>query len=170
MSGQNGGVSLYRVYRSDTPIHLGEGDTPDDTRPDTPSLKSLAGKYLSEEKTIQQAIQSPIQQGEKRIALISGADTPERVLFCHGEDEKTERKIDSSINESTPEQLAHARTLLVDCPVSRGKRHCWHCSRCGDARKCSAWRARAAYVESFRQSEKPYSLFLVESGAVEVTQ
>jgi hypothetical protein len=59
--------------------------------------------------------------------------------------------------------LAHARRLLVDCPVVGGKRHCWHCSRCPGAATCQAWHERRLDVEFFRQSEKPYSLHLVEA-------
>jgi hypothetical protein len=58
--------------------------------------------------------------------------------------------------------LAHARRMLVDCPATGGKRHCWHCSRCPDTSSCMAWRVRRSDVEFFRQSEKPYSLSLVE--------
>ena len=35
-------------------------------------------------------------------------------------------------------------------------------SRCDKTRSCMAWRVRRADVEFFRQSEKPYSLYLVE--------
>lgn len=70
----------------------------------------------------------------------------------------------------TPEQIAHARYMLVNCPVTRGKRHCWHCSRCDDARTCAAWNSRRSDVAFFRQSEEPYSLFLVEDDTVGVIQ
>ena len=63
--------------------------------------------------------------------------------------------------------LEHARRMLVDCPSTKGKRHCWHCSRCAEARTCTAWRTRRADVERFRQSGKPYSLYLVEGGEEE---
>jgi hypothetical protein len=66
-------------------------------------------------------------------------------------------------DEPTPAQLGHARRMLVDCPATGGKRHCWHCSRCQTARSCLAWRGRRFDVEFFRQSGKPYSLFLVEA-------
>ena len=72
---QKTGVSVYRVYRSDTPIHLQKPDTPGDTQNDTPSLKSLAYKYLSNEKAIQPAIQKPIHSGKKCIAGEEGRDT-----------------------------------------------------------------------------------------------
>jgi hypothetical protein len=78
--------------------------------------------------------------------------------------------VDGTTSDPTPEQIAHARRMLVDCPETKGKLHCWHCSRCDRARRCTAWRIRRNDVEFFRQSEKPYSLFLVESGAVEVVQ
>jgi hypothetical protein len=66
-------------------------------------------------------------------------------------------------NDPTPDQLAHARRMLVDCPDTGGKRHCWHCSRCPASSSCMAWRVRRSDVIFFRQSEKPFSLFLVES-------
>ena len=66
--------------------------------------------------------------------------------------------------------LAHARRLLVPCPATGGKLHCWHCSRCDKARSCRAWRGRRADVEFFRQSEEPFSLFLVEQEACGVIQ
>ena len=72
--------------------------------------------------------------------------------------------------EPTPEQIAHARRMLVNCPFTGGKLHCWHCSRCDDAGTCRAWRIRRRDVELFRNCEAPYSLFLVESGATEVSQ
>lgn len=62
----------------------------------------------------------------------------------------------------TPEQLAHARRLVVDCPIQGRGLHCWHCSRCGDTRTCSAWRGLRSEVERLKHSGKPYSLTLVE--------
>ncbi|MDR1241796.1 MAG: hypothetical protein LBM00_03270 [Deltaproteobacteria bacterium] len=76
----------------------------------------------------------------------------------------------STADDPTPEQIAHARRMLVDCPTAEGKLHCWHCSRCDRARRCTAWRIRRNDVEFFRQSEAPYSLFLVESDTSEVLQ
>ena len=61
-----------------------------------------------------------------------------------------------------PAALAHARRMLVSCPVQGRSLHCWYCSRCSEAGKCPAWRSRRADVEFFRKSEKPYSLYLVE--------
>lgn len=58
-----------------------------------------------------------------------------------------------------PEQIAHAQRMLVDCPVNGGELHCWYCSRCSEARTCSAWRTRRADVDMFRQSGEPYSLY-----------
>lgn len=62
----------------------------------------------------------------------------------------------------TPEQIAHARRMLVSCPVQRRRLHCWHCSRCDKAVSCAAWRTRRADVESFRHRESPYSLHLLD--------
>jgi hypothetical protein len=73
-------------------------------------------------------------------------------------------------DEPTPEQIAHARRMLVACPSTGGKLHCWYCSRCEKAGSCMAWRHRRGDVEFFRQSEEPYSLFLVESDAAGVLQ
>jgi hypothetical protein len=70
----------------------------------------------------------------------------------------------------TPAQLAHARRMLVTCPATGGKVHCWHCSRCPEARTCLSWRVRRSDVESFRQSEEPFSLFLVKEDAPGVLQ
>ncbi|MDL2279237.1 hypothetical protein LJC15_01055 [Desulfovibrio sp. OttesenSCG-928-G11] len=67
-------------------------------------------------------------------------------------------------------ELDHARRMLVACPVQRRKLHCWYCSRCSEAARCVAWRARRQDVEFFRNSEKPSSLYLVESGEVGVVQ
>lgn len=73
--------------------------------------------------------------------------------------------------DPTPAQLAYARRMLVDCSTTGGKLHCWHCSRCSKAQVCTAWHSRRADVEFFRQSEEPYSLYLVEEpGAVGVLQ
>jgi len=76
MSTQNAGVSLYRPYIPDTAIRLQKSDTLGDTKADTPSLKSLAIKYLSNEKMIRPAIQLPIHSGKKCIAADVGGDTP----------------------------------------------------------------------------------------------
>ena len=62
--------------------------------------------------------------------------------------------------------LAHARRLLVDCPATGGKRHCWNCSRCQGTATCGAWRGHRSDVEFFRRSEEPFSLSLVEAPEV----
>ena len=62
----------------------------------------------------------------------------------------------------THEQKAHARYLLVNCPIVRKSRHCWHCSRCGRSTKCSMWWGRREEVELFRKSDEPYSLYVAE--------
>ena len=59
--------------------------------------------------------------------------------------------------------LAHARRLLVYCPSTGEKLHCWHCSRCDKTRTCTAWRGRRTDVEFFRRSEKPFSFSLLQS-------
>lgn len=61
-----------------------------------------------------------------------------------------------------PAALAHARSLLVACPVQGRKLHCWYCSRCSEVRGCMSWRKRRRDVEFFRGSGKPNSLYLVE--------
>jgi hypothetical protein len=87
--------------------------------------------------------------------------------LCHNDfvkmmSDKPYRDNDSS---PTPEQLAHARRMLVDCPSTGGKRHCWYCSGCEKARTCAAWRTRRRDVEFYRHSGKPSSLALVEGHA-----
>lgn len=57
-------------------------------------------------------------------------------------------------------QIAHAKRMLVNCPFASEKLHCWHCSRCGHAHKCMAWRERRQDVEFFQGSEEPYSVYL----------
>lgn len=61
-----------------------------------------------------------------------------------------------------PEQIHQARRMLVDCPCTDGKLHCWYCSRCTAARTCRTWLSRRADVKFFRGSDKPYSLILLE--------
>ena len=74
----------------------------------------------------------------------------------------TGEEVRTDSDEPDPAALAHARRLLVTCPVQGRILHCWYCSRCSEAGKCSAWRSRRSDVEFFRQSGKPYSLYLVE--------
>ena len=74
------------------------------------------------------------------------------------------------LEEEHAAALAHARRMLVDCPSTGGKLHCWNCSRCPDAASCQAWRGHRSDVEFFRRSEEPLSLFLVEQEACGVIQ
>ncbi len=164
MSSENACPTVPPLYTWDSGTKEKRG-TVSGTRAGQVSLKALARAFWlvppERDKTGQEAGQSK--------NLVSRPGNPVGQKTAHNSPQ-CEEKLSLEKYDPTPEQIAHARRMLVDCPATRGKRHCWHCSRCGDARKCSAWRARAAYVESFRQSEKPYSLFLVESGAVEVIQ
>ena len=66
----------------------------------------------------------------------------------------------------TQEQVAHAHSLLVLCPVKKQSIHCWHCSRCSVSHECLAKRSLSREVDFFIQSEKPYSLYLIEQGSV----
>ena len=123
----------------------------------TTSLKALALKQLQKQKQVQSQVQPQVQS-------LSPCTYPDLATG-------TASSPDSGEPTPTPEQIAHAQRMLVDCPSTGGKLHCWHCSRCGDARRCMAWRSRRADVEFFRRSERPYSLYLVEEmAAPEVLQ
>lgn len=67
-------------------------------------------------------------------------------------------------------ELAHARRMLVACPIQKRKLHCWRCAHCEKARLCAAWRSRRADVLFFRQSEKPHSFYLAEKLIAEERQ
>ncbi len=58
--------------------------------------------------------------------------------------------------------LEYARSLLVRCPGFGRKLHCWHCSRCGYAPRCNAWRGHSGKVKEFAGRGKPLSLLLLE--------
>ena len=58
--------------------------------------------------------------------------------------------------------LEYARSLLVDCPGHGRKLHCWHCSRCGYAPRCNAWRGLSRQVREFSGRGKPLSLLILE--------
>ena len=62
----------------------------------------------------------------------------------------------------TPEEIAYAQKMLVDCFITGGKIHCWYCAACPDSETCRAWHPRRADVELFRKSDKPASLLLME--------
>jgi hypothetical protein len=61
------------------------------------------------------------------------------------------------------EELDYAFSLLVDCPARLRHLHCWYCSRCGQARRCAAWRPHRPDVEFFKRSKEPASLTLLET-------
>ena len=61
-----------------------------------------------------------------------------------------------------PRAVEYARSLLVVCPGHGRKLHCWHCSRCGYAPKCDAWRKHYGKVKEFAGRGKPLSLLLLE--------
>ena len=64
-----------------------------------------------------------------------------------------------------PRTIEYARSLLVACPGKGRKLHCWHCSRCGYAPRCNAWRRHYRQVKEFEGRGKPYSLLLLEDMA-----
>ena len=70
--------------------------------------------------------------------------------------------LDPASEQPDPRTIEYALSLLVDCPRGRGKLHCWHCSRCGYAPKCDAWRKHYGKVKEFAGRGKPYSLLLLE--------
>ena len=157
MRAQNGGVSLYRVYSGDTPIHPEKSDTPGDTAADTPSLKTLALNYLYKGKAIRPATQEPIQQPKKCITRERGSDTLFEAQNKGGHRPDEGENIDLPINgvdnpdTPTPEQVAYRDRLLVACPSTPGvKWHVWYCSRCAKAGGCGAWRHLAWEVAWYR--------------------
>ena len=168
MTPKNEGVSVYRVYRGDTAIHLQNTDTHSDTATDTPTLKALAFSYLSKENAIHTAIQNPIHTAKKCITPKWSSDT-----LLEGENMPPhEVKNTPEDDHPTPEQVNHARRLIVDCPMNEWKVHIWYCARCQRANQCGAWRHLREEVELMRESGKPYSLHLAETlkEAVEVAQ
>ena len=64
--------------------------------------------------------------------------------------------------EADQRTLGYARSLLVPCPGFGRKLHCWHCSRCGYAPRCNAWRRHFHQVKEFEGRGKPLSLLLLE--------
>jgi len=65
MSTQNAGVPVYRVYRGGTPVHFENSGTGSGTEAGTPSLKSLAFRYLSNETAVHSAVQKPVHITKK---------------------------------------------------------------------------------------------------------
>ena len=76
-----------------------------------------------------------------------------------------QKKALSHPTEIDPRSLDYARSLLVACPGKGRKLHCWHCSRCGYAPRCNAWRRHFRQVKEFEGRGKPYSLLLLEDMA-----
>ena len=105
----------------------------------TPSLKSLAFKYLAEQKQVPREVQAQVQ------AQVQPS-----------------QKCTYPTDEITPEEIAYAQKMLVDCFITGGKIHCWYCAACPDSETCRAWHPRRADVELFRKSDKPASLLLME--------
>ena len=171
MSAQNAGVPLYRPYIPGTAVHSKESGTVSGTEAGTLSLKALSTLYLMEQKSVQPMVQGPVHKQKKCTTGESGSGTLFEGKNAPVQAMETASKIDyqienapSFVNEPTlaPAALAHARSLLVACPVQRRGLHCWYCSRCSEVARCTAWRSRRHDVEFFRNSEKPYSLYLVE--------
>ena len=81
------------------------------------------------------------------------------------EDIRKRLSLDATHTSTTPEQVAYAKRLMVDCPESpKGWWvHVWYCARCKTANQCTAWRHLRGEVELMRESGKPYSLHLAES-------
>lgn len=143
------------------------------------SLMAVAPSDTSDTKKTKNILSGEIHQKEEGIAQVSSKN-PESVRHLPGsvapeqhagilealDVGRTYRDKGLDAEPPTAAQLGHARRMLVDCPSSGAKLHCWHCSRCGNARRCTAWRTRRADVAFFRKSGEPYSLFLVESGAM----
>ena len=95
--------------------------------------------------------------------LMNGTDKSVDALSSSRRSRSSRSEKEENISEQPdPAALAHAKRMLVSCPVQGQSLHCWYCSRCSEAGKCPAWRGRRADVEFFRKSEKPYSLYLVE--------
>ena len=70
--------------------------------------------------------------------------------------------LDPASEQPDPRTIEYALSLLVDCPGHGRKLHCWHCSRCGYAPRCNAWRGHSGKVKEFAGRGKPLSLLLLE--------
>ena len=97
-----------------------------------------------------------LSREEKEYALTLARENKASII------EELQRRMSPACEQPDPAALAHAKRMLVSCPVQGRSLHCWYCSRCSEAGKCPAWRGRRADVEFFKKSEKPYSLYLVE--------
>jgi hypothetical protein len=99
----------------------------------------------------------------KEHLLKSYIKTPDPSDFCRNP--LPQKEIEKTwSDEPTPEQIAHARRMMLLCPALGERIHCWWCSRCFGAESggCKAWRSHRDEVEFFRQSEEPFSLSLAE--------
>ena len=158
MSNENVCPTVPPLYTWDTGT---KGDVRDNgwDKPGTKSLKALAQAFLSvppeRDKAGQRVgqTQKSCPTGEAVVGQKKTADFPPK------EEKLSLEKYDTP----TPEQVAYARRLMVDCPMNKWKVHVWYCARCRGANQCTAWRHLRGEVEFFRQSGKPYSLHLAET-------
>ena len=138
-------------------------------RPTRPTSENFVGRPQSI-MAVAPPDTSDTSDTKKAKNILSGEKHQKEEGIAQVSSEKPESVRHLPLEEATPEQIAHARRMLVACPLTGGKLHCWHCSRCGDSQACRTWRTRRADVEFFRHSGPPYSLYLVEGDAVEVLQ
>lgn len=162
-------TSKNNVGRPQSLMAVAPSDT-SDTSDTKKEKETLFGDFPHKEKEIAQvSSEDPLSVRHCGNPLSQKGNEEKAVGRAYGEKDFPVESVGGN-DEPTPAQLDHARRMLVDCPSTGGKLHCWHCSRCDDTRTCSAWRTRRHDVEFFRKSGEPYSLFLVECGAVEVVQ
>lgn len=131
-------------------------------------MESLSGENPQKEEGITQVL----YDNPPSVRLLPESVTPERQSDNQKKHEVGRAYSDNDLSTDEPSaaELDHARHQLVACPVQKRRLHCWYCSRCSEAVRCTAWRPRRQDVEFYRQSEKPSSLYLVESGKVGVLQ
>ncbi len=160
--------AVIRPTRPTSENHVGRLKTlgavaPSDTSDtsDTKKAKNLLSgeKHQKEEEITQVSYKNPESVRHSPSEDVTACD-PIPEYFAHAQ--PVFQKQPDERRTPDPVTLAHAHTLLVSCPSTGLKLHCWHCSRCGEARSCTAWRTHRPDVEFFKQSEKPYSLYLVE--------
>lgn len=134
MSTQKAGVSLYRPYIGDTPIHL-EKNNP-------PSIKALANKYLTATNPMRQC-----------ITELGAGDTPTK------RDTGTPGKI---FNVTLP-TLEYAKAQLIPCHLAGGKlAHLWACAALDCNKTCPACQGREAELKEWLLYDFPHSLALTE--------
>ena len=75
MNTQNTGVPLYRPYIPGTAVHSDKNGTVGGTRTGTPSLKSLAVRYLGDKKAVQSVVQNPVHSAKKCTTVESTSGT-----------------------------------------------------------------------------------------------